>query len=35
MKKLFYVLPLFLGGIFYAQNFKEDSTQFKKISTKF
>ena len=32
MKKLFYVLPLFLGGIFYAQNFKEDSTQFKKIS---
>ncbi len=32
MKKLFYVLPLFLGGIFYAQNFKADSTQFKKIS---
>ena len=32
MKKLFYVLPLFLGGFFYAQNFKADSAQFKKIS---
>jgi hypothetical protein len=31
MKKL-YLLPLFLGGFFYAQNFKADSTQFKKIS---
>ena len=32
MKKLLYLLPLFLGGFFYAQNFKADSTQFKKIS---
>lgn len=32
MKKLIYLFPLFLGGIFYAQNFKADSTQFKKIS---
>lgn len=32
MKKLLYLLPLFLGGIFHAQNFKTDSAQFKKIS---
>ena len=31
MKKLLY-LPLFLGGILFAQNLKKDSIQFKKIS---
>lgn len=32
MKKLLYILPLFLGGFFWSQNFKQDSLQFKKIS---
>lgn len=32
MKKLLYIFPLFLGGFFIAQNFKQDSIQFKKIS---
>ena len=26
------ILPLFLGGFFWSQNFKQDSLQFKKIS---